>query len=542
MLSIKNKFIRFLAHLFPCLAFCLSLQFPVFAAEPSAGTGGVSISLEAYSLDNNGKRIPFTEPDGLVPGQKIPYILIIQNNGNDAWVRVKVKYVSDVGSGENAAGDSWLKGIGDSWVKRGDYWYYMETLDAGSRLDFCTSLQVPDLSNVPEEVTFKINARAEAVQAANVTPNFTAENPFAGLLVDDSDAVYDDATNAAGFIVSYGTGAENIVDASKLFTDINDMMPGDVRTGTVTVNNSNDYRIHVVLKEKGNQTRELLLKQMKLTIYKNGKTLYDGDLTDDSLVNGLSLGNFAAKTTTSLTFKLELPKEVMNQTAFTNINLEWEFTASRIYTGGHSGSSSGTGTSKADAATVYSSPDGSLRIGYSGGKWSLLDDEKRTWEFVNGNGTKAADGWVFLYNPYSSDGTMYDWFYFNADAVIEFGWIKTENGNWYYCNPTSNGRLGHMITGWHHDPDDGRTYYLDPTTGIMQTGWREIDGEYYYFAGNGDVPKQNWFWDSGIGKWVYDLLGFRTYGSLYKNEKTPDGYTVNENGAWDKLVKGGLKS
>ena len=33
-----------------------------------------------------------------------------------------------------------------------------------------------------------------------------------------------------------------------------------------------------------------------------------------------------------------------------------------------------------------------------------------------------------------------------------------------------------MLTGWYQDPQDGRWYYLDLTTGEMLTGWRQIPG------------------------------------------------------------------
>ncbi|MDU1467209.1 MAG: MBL fold metallo-hydrolase, partial [Streptococcus mitis] len=45
--------------------------------------------------------------------------------------------------------------------------------------------------------------------------------------------------------------------------------------------------------------------------------------------------------------------------------------------------------------------------------------------------------------------------------------------------------------------------------GAMQTGWKRIDGNWYYF---------------------------QTDGSLLKNAITPDGYKVNEEGIWKQAV------
>ena len=48
------------------------------------------------------------------------------------------------------------------------------------------------------------------------------------------------------------------------------------------------------------------------------------------------------------------------------------------------------------------------------------------------------------------------------------------------------------------------------------------------------MPKQTWFWkalgDTGLGKWVYEYLGYKSFGSMYVNEQTPDGQKVNEAG------------
>ena len=46
----------------------------------------------------------------------------------------------------------------------------------------------------------------------------------------------------------------------------------------------------------------------------------------------------------------------------------------------------------------------------------------------------------------------------------------------------------------------------------MYTGWNWINGKCYYFQ---DTPAPN-----------------RPVGSMIKNEMTPDGYMVNENGEW----------
>ena len=40
-----------------------------------------------------------------------------------------------------------------------------------------------------------------------------------------------------------------------------------------------------------------------------------------------------------------------------------------------------------------------------------------------------------------------------------------------------------------------------------------------------EIPQQTWIWklfgDSILGKWIYEPLGYRSYGSVYFNDNTP---------------------
>ena len=83
-------------------------------------------------------------------------------------------------------------------------------------------------------------------------------------------------------------------------------------------------------------------------------------------------------------------------------------------------------------------------------------------------------------------------------------WTEKPNGSW-----KQDGR------GWFTDKD-GHTYFLhdqnDAKIGAMYTGWRWIGDNCYYFTK-----------DSAEGQ---------PAGSMVKNGKTPDGYTVNAQGQW----------
>lgn len=114
------------------------------------------------------------------------------------------------------------------------------------------------------------------------------------------------------------------------------------------------------------------------------------------------------------------------------------------------------------------------------------------------------------------------------EAAEPDSWYKTQSGLWYYFE---NDRTT-TKKGWFNDSRDNQTYYLDPQTGIMAVGWTKINGSEYYFNESHD-NENNWY-ETGGG--FYESYGKKTkaYGSMFKNETTPDGKKVDVNG---KLVK-----
>ena len=67
--------------------------------------------------------------------------------------------------------------------------------------------------------------------------------------------------------------------------------------------------------------------------------------------------------------------------------------------------------------------------------------------------------------------------------------------------------------------------------GSMAIGWQQIDGKWYYFnpATIGITG-----WSSQGLTWNFDIQKNQgiPQGAMYKNQRTPDGYLVDEQGAW----------
>lgn len=115
------------------------------------------------------------------------------------------------------------------------------------------------------------------------------------------------------------------------------------------------------------------------------------------------------------------------------------------------------------------------------GEWKSHEDG--TWSYM-AEGQNVADRWAYIRNPYAKDGQEpVSWFLFDE--------------------------VGIMRTGWYRDPGDGSWFYLhdvsDGSRGSMVTGWRLIDGIWYFFGPDG---------------------------RLYQNTVTPDGYSVDSSRAW----------
>ena len=156
------------------------------------------------------------------------------------------------------------------------------------------------------------------------------------------------------------------------------------------------------------------------------------------------------------------------------------------YSGGGSGGSGSSGGSSGgsgggSSAILSGNPAGQV-LGadrsLSNGEW--VKDEKGWW-YKRQDGSYPKSSWG--YEAYN--GQSY-WYYFLDSGYMATGWVDLD-GSKYYLFPGSDGWMGRMLTGWQ---------------------W--IDGYCYYFGT-----------DSGNNE-----------GHLYRNEKTPDGYRVDNEGRW----------
>ena len=92
----------------------------------------------------------------------------------------------------------------------------------------------------------------------------------------------------------------------------------------------------------------------------------------------------------------------------------------------------------------------------------------------------------------------------SGEAGATYAW-ELVNGNWWAFDEN-----GYIKTGWLRDDTYGGWFYADPDAG-MKIGWVLINGKWYYFHPTSDGKR----------------------GIMYAGQNTPDGYYVDETGAWD---------
>ena len=208
--------------------------------------------------------------------------------------------------------------------------------------------------------------------------------------------------------------------------------------------------------------------------------------------------------------------------------------------GGHSSSGgSGRATVKADIKTAGAD-----------GAWF---QDANGWKCKAADGTWYTNCWKEL--TYQNEKS---WYRFDAQGYLVTGWYL-DNGEWYYMNPNSDGKLGKMMTGWQYinniwyylnEKTDGRQgamyhntwaqlpyngtvewyyfdengtmmtewltqaenkYYLYPiadgTRGRMLTGWQKIGDNWYYFHEESDGNKGVMARRTKIGKYYVNTDG-----------------------------------
>lgn len=294
--------------------------------------GDINIGITEYEM-KNGREVLYEGEKLVFPGDVISKIPRITNYAKECWIRVKLSYFNNMEEVEGISSEN-ISGMTEDWVLRGDYYYYQKVLDSNASVDVFQKLIIPEKwSEEHSSQKLSLQIEAEAIQAANFTPDFTAMSPWGNqeieLCVHEENGVLSCVKEPMSLYVEFNGKAHKLLAVpSNFFHNIKRAMPGDVYEDEIALLNTTEcdaelfFRTEVM--EQSEEQMELL-KKIQLQIRMNQQILYDGNLLSKELENSISLGDYAPGSEGSLNFRIEIPAELNNAYALREADVKWIF-------------------------------------------------------------------------------------------------------------------------------------------------------------------------------------------------------------------------
>ena len=298
--------------------------------------GDVNIGIWEYEEDGDGEKKYEGPENGIVlPSQVISKIPRITNYAEPCYVRVKPVFDEEE-TQDYRLGEEDLGGIEDVWLKAGEYYYYPKVLGKQESVDFFRTITLPSAwTSEAEGQVLSVEIQAEAVQAANVTPDFTAEAPWGEELeieqcVHEADNTVSEVSQQSFLTVSYEGAARNLILApDNFFRNFPVLMPGDEWEDTFTLVNTTasraEFFLRTELPEELSETEKELLSKVKLEIREGDSMIYEGDLESEGLWAAKSLGICSPDERKEICFSIRVPSELGNEWALRKSGVKWIF-------------------------------------------------------------------------------------------------------------------------------------------------------------------------------------------------------------------------
>jgi len=110
-----------------------------------------------------------------------------------------------------------------------------------------------------------------------------------------------------------------------------------------------------------------------------------------------------------------------------------------------------------------------------------------------------------------------------GQSVVNLGWNLYPKG-WWYCTDVANEY--YYKDQWKFI--DGEYYLFDIDGYAKQSSWVQDGGRWYWLKSSCKMAKNEWIWING------ECYYFFSDGVMASNMVTPDGFKVDESGAWTK--------
>ncbi len=304
----------------------------VYASNPitlinNVRMGNVSIAIQEHQLgENPDELVPFVQDQILVPCDSVSKIVTIVNEGEPAWIRVKIGF--DTNAKVNLTEDEIV--VKDGWERKSDgFYYWKKEVPRNGKVQFLDSFTLPCkwTSKEISKAEFKIHIQADAVQTRHFTPKFNTNDPWFGTLIEKSSYNYTsdwkptDRKNAVVFV----NGAEGFfANTGDAFSNWETLMPGDTLTDTVNIGNSYNKTVKLLFKTE-NEKKDLLEENVNLKIWRGTELIFDGKLADTR--NEAVLAVMEPGTNFVLKYQLDVPEELNNRFSLEYGQVKWIFRA-----------------------------------------------------------------------------------------------------------------------------------------------------------------------------------------------------------------------
>ena len=295
--------------------------------------GDIRINMTEFARKGNGE-VKYRDPKYIFPGERISKIPRIKNRALPCWIRARISYGSDKDDVEMLSERN-IEGISSEWIKRGDYYYYTKVLKKQESVDLFQSVSVPAVwTEEHGGQKLSVTVQADAIQAANFKPDFTAMSPWGNQEIQDcvheTNGTMTCKKGERKLSVEFQGKAHKLIAVpDDFFANLETAMPGDILTDTVKISNTtkNDAEIFFRISTEGRTKEKLdMLKNICFQIAMGEKVLYTGTLDAAKLQKNHSLGVFKSKASGELKFLLEIPKEWDNAWALKKTDVSWIFT------------------------------------------------------------------------------------------------------------------------------------------------------------------------------------------------------------------------
>lgn len=282
-----------------------------------------SVDIELSQLEMaDGKEVPL-KGCLVTPGQNISYIPRVTNKGADCYIRVIFEVDMNSECAKAISLDD-ISHMNDEWVKRGDSFYCKRILKKGESSDVFEGITVPSEWKNGDSSSFTITASAQAIQAANVYPDFESILPWGSIGIEGSSlnkTVCGKAVTIPGDEIIFNSGGSFECATDDLFSEFETLLPGDVYKKSVPVKNKSGRGMDVYFRTDNEMSK--LLETIDLSISCDGQMIYQGTLVSKELRSFIKVMNIPAGKEGLIDFQISMPPEAGNEYSKMNDQVKW---------------------------------------------------------------------------------------------------------------------------------------------------------------------------------------------------------------------------